>query len=494
MSIQNNAVTLENPTWDFLHNNFRKSELQKHCRDIGITKVWVTKEKLIDQIMEKYRSSRPNIPENVVGGQEVDTHEVMNSVMELRERITIRDTEIDELNELLKTAHVTINKLSDRLSSLEDKVEQLQGTSTQETPREVPSAQSISERTLLLGDNNLGDARASDLNSNCLIRTIRGANIDLIKCWISERLQWVPDNCVLYCGLQDILDGTTPSDIFDRMGSMVACLKEKNEAMNIYICELAPVLRVEDFDENINNFNNQLISWSASNGVSVIKTNLNFRLGTSEIDQMCFDMQGNNEGIFLNRYGIIRLLNAISKQCPPFKLHENWETIIRNIIPSQKYSRKDSNNEIRNSQLSGYELDRNHQNSYLNLRRNNEPPNRNGILRSDVRRTSYPNSTRQQRTGEGNQERQRYNNTNNYQGHHNSSSFSTRWGGPWVDQGMHQPNLPGHRPRPHLPSHRPCHFCGETNHLSSDCRIGYRIKCNVCNEYGHKTRLCNNNL
>ena len=130
MSSTNNTVSLENPTWDFLHSNFRKAELQKRCLDIGITKVWVTKEKLIDLIMEKHRSSRPNVSENGVQDIEMNPRDVMNSVEELRERINIRDSEIEELNELLKTAHVTINRLNDRLSSMEEQVKQLQITHT----------------------------------------------------------------------------------------------------------------------------------------------------------------------------------------------------------------------------------------------------------------------------------------------------------------------------------------------------------------------------
>ena len=101
--------------------------------------------------------------------------------------------------------------------------------------------------------------------------------------------------------------------------------------MNIHICELEPVMRVEEFDDNIYNFNNQLSTWSMDNGGSIIKTNLQFRLGTGEVNHMCFHDNNENQGNFLNRYGVIRLLNIIHKKCPFFMLHENWDSIMDQI-------------------------------------------------------------------------------------------------------------------------------------------------------------------
>ena len=155
MSTTENTVSLENPTWEFLHSNFRKSELQKHCRDIGINKVWVTKEKLIDMIIEKSQSSRPNVSGNTAENREISSREAIKGVEELRERINIRDMEIEELHELLKAAHVTINKLNDRLSSLEEQVKQLQNTDT--TQQALPTCQeSSSTHSQLRGNSAFG--------------------------------------------------------------------------------------------------------------------------------------------------------------------------------------------------------------------------------------------------------------------------------------------------------------------------------------------------
>ena len=168
--------------------------------------------------------------------------------------------------------------------------------------------------TLLLGDSNLAAVRTSDLATGCSIRTIRGANTDLINCWVSEKLQWVPNGCVLYCGLHDILEDIATIDIFDRLGSLVTSLKQINDNMQIYICELAPAVKAEKYDEPINSFNNHLINRSTNNVVSVVKSNLKFKLGTGEVDNLCFNTSIiEQEENYLNRYGVIRLLDAINK-------------------------------------------------------------------------------------------------------------------------------------------------------------------------------------
>ena len=237
----------------------------------------------------------------------------------------------------MKAAQITINKLNDRVSSLEEQMKLFQRSSTAQQTTPAPEGSSSSqpspEGTLLLGDTNLAAVRTSDLKSNCSIRTLKDANIDLVKCWINEKLQWTPKNCILYCGLQDIIDGTSPADAMDRFGSLVTCLKEVNEEMTIYVCELVPVTNVQDFDENLNNFNNLLAAWCANNGVSLIKTNLQFRLGTFEVDNMCYQMNQENQGNFLNRFGVIRLLNIIAKQCPFFELPDNWDSIMCQTLP-----------------------------------------------------------------------------------------------------------------------------------------------------------------
>ena len=478
MSRPASILTLENPTRDFIHANYKKEDLQKQCRELGISKVWVNKDKLIDMILENHRNNRPTIPESNVQvrqSTELDETDIFEILEELREGENIRDKEINDLKELLHSAQVTINKLSDRVSLLEEKVTLFQGTPLSHPLNPFLQGSSSSrpkaEGTLLLGDTNLSPVRASDLSNNCSVRTIKGANIDLLKCWISEKLQWVPSNCILYCGLQDILDKSTPSDIFDRLGSLIAELKQINENMNIHICELAPIPNVCDYDEHINNFNNQVATWSTENGVSTIKTNLQFRLGTGEVDRMCYNDTGENDN-FLNRFGIIRLLNVISKSCPSLKLHENWETIMSQGIPTSSFdnSRRinfnENNHEKTNNKATRY-IRSHHSHirgkriSRTNTRQFPSQPNRRYYEDS-----SFRTFHRGQRNF--NERRRNYHSHRSYQG--------------WANQQREGPQNYDH--------HRTCFNCGENNHTLPECRYDHRIKCNHCNEFGHKTRLC----
>ena len=35
-----------------------------------------------------------------------------------------------------------------------------------------------------------------------------------------------------------------------------------------------------------------------------------------------------------------------------------------------------------------------------------------------------------------------------------------------------------------------CWYCGEENHISKNCKHGYKLQCNTCYEYGHKAKFC----
>ena len=127
------------------------------------------------------------------------------------------------------------------------------------------------------------------------------------------------------CGTHDLLEGETPSAILDSLGSLITDLKQVNEGMNISVCQLGPTLRSMEYEESLNYLNDQLESWCTDNGVNLIKSELSFKLGTGETDDVCYNIGGEDSGIFLNRLRAGRLLTAISKQCEKFSLCENWE-------------------------------------------------------------------------------------------------------------------------------------------------------------------------
>ena len=168
--------------------------------------------------------------------------------------------------------------------------------------------------------------RTSDIEfeGDFIIRTLPDATVELAGSWIQEELKFVPDKCILSCGLHDILEGLSPSVILDRLGSVIANLKHSNENIQIYVCELLPSAKYE-LDSKINDYNKKLIEWSVTNGVTVIKINLSFKYGTGEVDCACF-MGGESvsDVEYLNRKGVLRLLTAVSKQCMFFKVKVGW--------------------------------------------------------------------------------------------------------------------------------------------------------------------------
>ena len=54
-----------------------------------------------------------------------------------------------------------------------------------------------------------------------------------------------------------------------------------------------------------------------------------FKLGTGDLDELCFNMENGIEPYTLNRLGAIRLLDTIDKQCPGFQLYCNWKNVKR---------------------------------------------------------------------------------------------------------------------------------------------------------------------
>ena len=162
----------------------------------------------------------------------------------------------------------------------------------------------------------------SDLGENCSVKTINGANIDLLRSWITEHLSKTPTECILYCGIKDILDELPHVNIYDKLGALVSDLKEKNSNMKAYICQVIPISESQETKKKIETYNEHLLEWGESNGITILKTTQNFRFSTGEYDDMCFD--DDNGCSILNRLGVVRLLDTISTQCSEFKLCKNW--------------------------------------------------------------------------------------------------------------------------------------------------------------------------
>lgn len=351
-------ASLEFPTREFLDKKFRKPDLQKQCRELGITNIWTSKKNLIDMILYKSPPlpsssettqqnttssdvTQPSSPSTEIthtplhnGITEMNIQEITKSIKIIMSKLEVKDKEIDLLNTEMKTAYATIEVLQKRVTELEQRDSNEKHHVSVVTP-------TLTTNSLLLGDSNLRHILCSDLDKNCQIKTITGANMDLLRSWVNEKLTQTPSICVIYNGINDILEEELPATILDNLGSLISELKEKNNAMKIYVCQVVPTPMTQENLTKIEDYNELLVKWGETNGIEIIKTVSTFRLGTGELDDLSFSKEEEEDsGFTLNRLGAIKLLSTIKKQCPDFHLCAKWNEV-KNSWNTYKVQRAD---------------------------------------------------------------------------------------------------------------------------------------------------------
>ncbi|MEL6989196.1 MAG: hypothetical protein AAGK97_15395, partial [Bacteroidota bacterium] len=356
-----------------------------------------------------------------------------------------------------QSANSTISALQEKIANLETH-HQL----SNEEIKENGNSTSAPHRTLLLGDTNLTHVKTTDLGNDCNVRTIKDADINLLRSWISNQLNWIPDSCILFGGISDILDGKSPSEIVDDISLLVSDLKSKNPEMNLYICKLIPTLQSDELQAKINELNDEIEKCCQTNEINILNANLPFKLMTNDIDEMCYDIgdeSSENSGIFLNRFGAIRLLDWIAKKCPTFKLNEDWANIMRgrDFVPRGRKANGDK--QISSGQM----LNRGDKNGFLS-------PTLNKPRQAD--QNFYHNRIKHHNNQQypAHQARQNSRYQENQYHHHRRN--------------LHQQNQLQSNGR------LGCFNCGEYNHHQSNCRFDHKIQCSSCLAYGHKSRLC----
>ncbi|KAK4308822.1 hypothetical protein Pmani_010427 [Petrolisthes manimaculis] len=149
-------------------------------------------------------------------------------------RIKILEDNVESIKSNISSETTSENAPNEICRIMEDRISALEETTTG-TQNSTSNPSNNVSKTLLLGDINLSTIRASDLNTNCKIRTWKDANVDLLKCWVHEKLSWNPAKCIVYYGLCDVMDNESPASIIDNLGSLVSELKNKNENMEVCI-------------------------------------------------------------------------------------------------------------------------------------------------------------------------------------------------------------------------------------------------------------------
>ncbi|XP_068227990.1 uncharacterized protein [Palaemon carinicauda] len=157
-----------------------------------------------------------------------------------------KEKEIEELKTKLYFAEETIKHLKESLQQ-----------QNRSRSRQTLASTSNEGNILLIGDSCIKEVKSSDLNNKAMIRTLPEANLDLLKSWIREKLEISLKECIIYCGTQDLLDEDVALErVLDNLGAIVAELKEKNNDIVVKVCELVPALEARhDLNSKINQYN-----------------------------------------------------------------------------------------------------------------------------------------------------------------------------------------------------------------------------------------------
>ena len=459
--------SLTNPSKEFL-SKYTKGELQKHCSQLGITGIWTTKDNLIDKLVVHYRNieetqSSPDTSQERENGNfqspyppdllrkfEKFVRETKDNLYVVNNSLAEKEREIKELKNRLFFAEETIKQLE----------EALQNQNEMNTRQPLVPAQD-GGNILLIGDSSIKEVKPSDLHKNVMIRTLPEANVDLLKSWITEKLDRSLKECIIYCGTQDLLDeDITLENVLDNLGTAVAELKERNHEINVKVCELVPTLKTDNLQVRINQYNIKLREWCNNNGVTLIKTQDFFRLGTGDVDVNCYENQSDLEYDLLNRIGAIRLLDAISSVCQNEVTCSNWKEIKTKLCNLKNYSSKFNAVSERSSDF--FE---------------NREINRNNNVKFNQNKRHYPRDDNFWQSRQGfSRTRGRFNNNVNRPGNTDIGNRASNDRNAYYER-----------------TRNGCYNCGEFNHRQSNCRFDHMIRCNVCYEYGHKSRLCKQN-
>ena len=338
---QNTDPPLATPTREELWK-LTKIELQKRCRQLKLNNIWGRKNELIDMLIENARNATDT---NRVDDHLEQNNDQSNEYQYFRQFILETNTRFEAVNHELNEKEKEIKALKNRLISAENMVECLQRKldSYDNAPNIISNMQSTKEtKTLILGDSSLKEMKSTDLAEHCKIRTIPGANLDLLKCWVADMLTYNVKECVIHCGMQDLLEPNSKAEnILDALGALVAELRTKNEDITVKVCELIPCTDSTDMVNRVENFNLKLVDWCVSNGITLINTELHFRLATGEIDETCFTSTDDTTRHPLTRMGAIRLLEAIGKICDGI-LCDDWKKVKKDFLQT-RYNDKTNN-------------------------------------------------------------------------------------------------------------------------------------------------------
>ena len=185
----------------------RDAWLPHSSRDDGNTKLPTSSRDATLPPSPRSRGVTPTREDNTEH-EGVDLFHISREIKAIKSKLATKDLEIELLNTEIKTAYQTTEQLQQRVIELKQhRCERGDHHISAERPA-PPST------CLLLGDTSLSFILPSDLHHSCWVRTIPGANTDLLRSWVSEKMHKSPSECIIHCGTSDIIDEHSPETIY----------------------------------------------------------------------------------------------------------------------------------------------------------------------------------------------------------------------------------------------------------------------------------------
>lgn len=157
------TLTKARLTKEYLNETYTKLELQKLCRELGISKIYsVKKEQLIEKILKSTLSAQEAISHSDASTNELtasppqlQTTPVINSSGSAQGTQAEKDHEITRLNEEIVKINLVLTKMTDRLANLETKFERLATTESGASSSPPPPPTSADSASMCRLDNRM---------------------------------------------------------------------------------------------------------------------------------------------------------------------------------------------------------------------------------------------------------------------------------------------------------------------------------------------------
>lgn len=364
---------------------------------------------------------------------------------------TVRIQQLQSENERLRKLldrNQTESKTVDQQNTVSPTDDNLPESLNQETPVKVTEVFG----TLLAGSSIIRDFNRNKFFMNFDPICVRGGNVsDIAQCLLQQPTTSKRKTIILHVGSNDSLDKDFDVQTFtEDYTALVGIASKMSES--VVVSGLCP--RLDDRHGNIEKANTCLAKIASDQNCLYVDNDPLFRLGNGAVDTSLY----NRDGVHLNAKGVSKLASSLE-----IEEREKGGT-------SQNFG-------------NSFQRGKKSPSGWSNGNQVNARPKQKRVNNSPV-----------------NHQRPSGNIQGNYR--HSSGRSGNKPAGISLNPVHVNSPAPGNYvPKPREPFHNyvdfrsndvvVCYFCGEDNHVSTNCKYGESLKCYECGFHGHKARMCN---